>query len=287
MSPSTPGSGSLFVDLSTAGLGGPNFAGVDPHTTVTRSGEFAAWSSDSGAFAKGGDVALGGLAMDDDGQTLWTVNLASQALVKMNIGSGPTPTAPTSIGSYPVPTTWCTANGKGKSKAFAVAAHDGDVFVGGVCAGVVSPGVAPVAFVYRFSAGVYSATPVLTQDMGYIRAAGIFGPWGNSNIYNDPEPMLTGITFADEDMVLGFRVRDTPIAGEILRACQSAAATWLVEFNGTATCPYSASTFTQVGSSPVTGPGGGSSIGATAAFTRNKWLAASPRWPAIRTCRRR
>ena len=113
-------------------------------------------------------------------------------------------------------------------------AHTADVFVGGVCTG--APGVSPVAFVYRFAGGAYSPAPVLTQDMGYARTGGSFGPWGSGQ----SEPMLTGLSFVGEDLVLAFRARDTPLQGEILRACQNTPTSWTVESNGTATCPFSA-----------------------------------------------
>jgi SdrD B-like domain len=294
---------SLFVNLSA--ISTPNVAGADTHPTDLSSTQYASWNKDYASYGKPGEIGLGGLALDDNGHTLWTMNLATRELISMEIGSAAAPLTPTSFNKFPVPT-WCETNGKGTTRPFAVSAHNNAIFVGGVCAGIAGATHAadlnPIAFVYRFAAGAYSTAPVLTQDLGYKRGCAAhdtafnypacvttggtgadYGPWkdtytasslhdfGGTVGFDIVEPMLTGITFVGEDMVLGIRNRDllgsyslnnpaNPAqknllwpAGEFLRACSSTATLWAVESAAAGTCPGSFSR--AAGNNPNFGPG--------------------------------
>jgi hypothetical protein len=233
MSGTGTNSGSLFVDIASIG-------------SATSSGTVT------------GDSSLGELAMDDNGHTLWAVNLTSKTLVSMEVGSGPTPIVPTTSTSYPIPK-WCEANGKGTSRAFAVSAHNNEIYLGGMCSGTLTPLVSPTAFVFQFSGGAFGATPVVTQDFSINRGlAGQVGdytlPWPSPSSW---KPMLTQITFVGEDLVLGFRPLSEPgvPGGEILRACRATATSWTMESAAAATCP--GSSFSRApGDNPNPGPGG-------------------------------
>jgi SdrD B-like domain len=226
--------GALFVDLATKG-------------------------SDASGTGISGDVSLGGLAMDSNGHTLWAINLKTKALLSIEVGSGATATVPATVPSVALPK-WCEANNKGVSRAFALAAHNNELYVGGTCAGTST--AMPTNYVFSYSGGAFSASPVLVQDISYNRkpgpgSAANYLPWGTVGVPGgDDRPLLTGIAFVGEDMVTATRPmgKGQP-NGEIVRACRMTATTWQMESNAGATCP--GSSFQRAAGGDVNpGPGG-------------------------------
>jgi hypothetical protein len=232
--------GAPFVDLDVL-FSNATLTGADPHTDFNPNPP----DFDNGAYAAVGKVALGGLAVSEDDQTLYAINLADRKMYKLPIGL--TPTAPTlaQVTSFTVPTPGCT-NGVGRP--FAVKAHNGLIYVGGVCTAENAGGTAAnlSAYVYSFDPGTstFSASPVLSFPLNYTRgcadiggypsggcragvAAGSFADWrpwrdtldltfpggygGGFTAY--PEAMLTNIEFIQnsnsggEDMVVALRDR--------------------------------------------------------------------------------
>ncbi len=290
--PATTASGSLFVDLNVIGSGG----GADPHAGNVSATD---WAKDYNAMGKIGRFGLGGLTVGEDDQTLWAVNLSSKTLVKMAIGSGTAPVVPTSATTIAIPSAQCGAS-EGASRPFAVTAKEGAIWVGGVCEGVLSPLTVPKAWVLRYdlTTDSFAASPALAFSLGYTRGcaygsslnpcgaatSSAYGPWTSTlaemtfgSIFgfkaeSTQQPMLTGITFVDGDMVVAFRNRDqlgehsidNPAntselyslwpAGEVLRSCTTDRVTWQIESAAAGVCPGSFSRAAGTDYNP--GPGG-------------------------------
>ncbi len=300
-SPTTPASGALFVDVNAIGGGGTADTRVGMVTDVD-------WAKDYTSLDRVGKFGLGGMTVGEDDKTLWVVNMTTRSLVKMDIGNGTAPVVPTAATPIAIPQTQCTSV-LGAARPFAVTAKDGALWVGGVCEGTITPLQKPTAWVLRYdlTTNAFDAAPVLTQAMDYDRGCAVYSlvtscrpaagapSIGNRATYtawrtdystyqlgselgaaitaeNETQPMLTGITFINGDMVIAFRNRDVfgsyslnnqantaqthylwP-AGEVLRACSTNGTTWQVETAAAGPCPGSFSR--AAGGDQDPGPGG-------------------------------
>ncbi|MEO6391183.1 MAG: C25 family cysteine peptidase [Pyrinomonadaceae bacterium] len=174
----TPGGavdGTLFVDLDVL-FSNATLTGTDPHTDFNPNPP----DFDSGAYAAVGKVALGGLAVSEDDQTLYAINLVDRRLYKLPIGSTPTAPAVGAVTSFLVPNPGCT-NGVGRP--FAVKSHNGSVYVGGVCTAENAGGTAAnlSAWVYSFNpaTNTFSAAPVLSFPLNYARGCADIGGYSS------------------------------------------------------------------------------------------------------------
>ena len=236
--PATANSGSLFVDLNAIGAGG---------TPDTRTGP--GWTT----AGLSGKIGLGGLAVGDDDSTLWAVNLEKATLIKMAIGSGVVPTVPSAASSVTIPSAQCTS-AMGASRPFSVTAKDGAIWVGGVCEGLLgantSLDTAPSAWVLKFDPTTPAWSTAIIYSLGYSRASqSNWTAWGRF-----AEPMLTGLAFVNNDLVMGFRLRESGPAGEMLRACTNDRVTWTLESATSCTGAYGS--FSRTGPDVNSGPGG-------------------------------
>ncbi len=234
----TPGSPTLFANLNSV-PGATAATVVDPHPTGTYN--FNQWFHDPASFSAVGKLGLGGIAVSDDDTTLWAMNLSDRTLLKMGIGSGGSPVAPTAASAFAVPNQCKNAYA---TRPFAVVEHDGIVYVGGVCSGQTGPAAGQRdatdmnAWVVTFDPTTSTwGSKVLNFPSGYSRnrvfigdtVRGTYTPWkdsfselafntvggpqGNMQVPTTYEGMLTDLAFHGDDMVVAFRPRTTDQIG--------------------------------------------------------------------------
>jgi hypothetical protein len=239
ITPGLPADGAAFVDLDVL-FSNATLTGADPHTDFNNNPP----DFDSGAYGAVGKIALGGLAVSEDDQTLYAINLVDRRLYRLPIGLTPTAPAVGAVTSSLVPDPGCT-NGVGRP--FAVKAHNGLIYVGGVCtaenAGGTSANLFGYVYVYDPTTSTWGASPVIQFPLNYARGcadiggypgtgcrgtlAGSFADWrpwrdtldttfpagyGGGYVAH-PQAMLTNVEFIQnaasgtEDMVIGLRDR--------------------------------------------------------------------------------
>ncbi|TAE34828.1 MAG: hypothetical protein EAZ91_00145, partial [Cytophagales bacterium] len=96
----------------------------------------ASASYDVEAYGLVGKVGLGGLDLSDDQRYLYTINLNNRTLVRIDLGSGTNPQAPTTaagVQEFPLPGGFNCTNGV--MRPFAVKFYRNKVYVGAVCTG--------------------------------------------------------------------------------------------------------------------------------------------------------
>jgi uncharacterized repeat protein (TIGR01451 family) len=175
---------------------------------------------DEDAYSKTGKVGLGGLAVSTDGTTLWTINLNSKTLVKIQIRTSPSSPLKTTITcsdvtEYPIPST-CGAN----TRPWAVAWHDDKVYVGTVCDNAT---LNANAYTFNPATATFSA-PILSFSVAesptFKKGCTTFGVGCQWNAWVDnyptalqgyaleiiyPQPIFSDIDFdAQGNMILGF-----------------------------------------------------------------------------------
>ncbi|MFI1829433.1 SdrD B-like domain-containing protein [Streptomyces sp. NPDC020412] len=239
---------------------------------------------DAGFTDAPGKESIGGLALSEDGSTLYAVNLRTRSLVSFD-ATGPTASAPKATVSIPDP--GCAS--AGDWRPFSVAAHDDSLYVGGVCSAESTQRRADLkAVVATYDGGRF--TTVLSQPLTAERGSVLTGnsgrdqvnhwnPW-NTDLADwdtlqvgtamiNPQPALASMAFTrDGSLVLGFRDRfmdvvswggldprpgkDTPqhgmSGGDINMAC--AKPTGGYEWEGTGSCPDHATDPTVDGVQP-------------------------------------
>lgn len=218
---------STFVNLNT--ILGAGAAGNDPHNQndFDRDNGDATWNAV-------GKVSLGGLAISDDETKLYAMNLASRQLLEIPLNATPTSA---NIRSRGVPTNPPGCPSANDVRPFAVAYHQGKVYVGMVCSAESTiTGEAPNGDPGKLQAYVYSAdqasldfgaSPVFQIALNYPRRctdsaqqgpndcfSSTWRPW--SPVYKNmgtqgrgiyPQPWLTGIAFDHGNLILGLRDR--------------------------------------------------------------------------------
>jgi hypothetical protein len=209
-----PANGSAAPTLFTTVPG----AAVTPHDT-------ADMLKDAGFTNAPGKEGIGGIAMSEDGSTLYAVNLLTRSLVSFN-ATGTTAAAPEA--TVPIPDPGCAA--PTDWRPFAVDVHNNTLYVGGVCDAESTQNRADLkAVVYTYNGTRF--TTVLTQPLAFQRGDVFTGPaaaaaaqdshwnpwntnlltWDQFNLggaFIDPQPELASLAFArDGSMILGFRDR--------------------------------------------------------------------------------
>lgn len=290
-----------FLDLNT--LYGAGTAGIDPHPT---NNNINSWDKDSASWDYVGKISLGDIDISEDEQTLWAISLTDRKLYKIPLGSATNPVAPTAaqITKYPSSGNLTGLSGlvgtnlSADIRPFGLGVRNGLVYVGLVHSAQTSGLTTELrAFVYSFNPSTEVFTKVLDFPLNYARgrvvssSGGAFvsanwQPWKTnftvsapiySSEFGVPQPILSDITFVDNNMVLGFKDRygdqmgfqvlsptgdnnggafysgDT--GGEILFASPNGTGGWTIESNS-ASNP-TGSFGPTAGAGNAQGPGGG------------------------------
>ncbi|WP_249028299.1 SdrD B-like domain-containing protein [Saccharopolyspora spinosa] len=275
-----PDGGDAIYTVPTKGGSAPNLFAKVPGATVTPH-DTANMIKDAGFTDAPGKESIGGLALSEDGETLYAVNLLARALVSFD-ATGDTASRPEATVRIPdpgcaAPTDW---------RPFGLETHNNTLYVGGVCSAESTQNRADLkAVVYAYDGKQFSTvlTHPLTAERGAVFAGSPSGgqnnhwnPWNTDlsnwdnfragNAFIDPQPELASLAFArDGSMILGFRDRfmdvlsargldprpgnDTPelgmSGGDINMACANPAGGY--SWEGTGNCPNHAKSATDGG----------------------------------------
>lgn len=215
------GNVSLFLDLATLGIP----VGTDPRTLPGDPGLPADMNTpnrDPNAWDPVGKISLGDIDISEDEQTLWVVSLNNRTLYEIPIAN------PNTFVAHPIPNPGCS---NGDYRPWAVAVHDGLVYVGIVCSAETSQNQSdlhayvmahdPAGAVGNFtsvfdfpldfargcvsnaSTGCYDAQwrPWISTMTSLYRSSSL--AFGKQVIY--PQPILSDIEFDETGaMILGF-----------------------------------------------------------------------------------
>ncbi|GAA0646561.1 hypothetical protein GCM10009548_09740 [Streptomyces malaysiensis subsp. malaysiensis] len=282
--PYGPEGGDAIYTTPTDGGSAPTLFAKVPGATLTPH-DASRMIKDAGFTNAPGKESIGGMALSEDGSTLYAVNLLTRRLVSFDATEA-TASAPKATVRIPDP--GCASSGDWRP--FGLQVHDNKLYVGGVCSAESTQRREDLkAVVYTYDGEQFDT--VLTQPLTAKRGS-VFGsndvvqathwnPWNTSlatwderqvgNVFIDPQPELASLAFTrDGSMVLGFRDRfmdvvswggldprpdnDNPengmAGGDINMAC--ATPTGEYEWEGTGSCPNHAT--------PATGGGQDSSV---------------------------
>lgn len=220
--PYGPQGGGAIYTVPVGGGGAPKLfarvpgAAVTPHDTLDM-------IKDPGFTQAPGKESIGGLALSEDGSTLYAVNLLTRSLVSFDATGAAASAAEATVR---IPDPGCASSGDWRP--FGVAVHDNTTYVGGVCDAESTQNRADLkAVVYAYDGKRFTTvlTHPLTDERGtvFTGAGGAdqathWNPWNTTlstwdqrevgNYFIDPQPELASLTFArDGSMVLGFRDR--------------------------------------------------------------------------------
>jgi hypothetical protein len=278
--PYGPDGGDAIYTVPADGGGAPTLFAKVPGAAVTPH-DTAYMIKDAGFTNAPGKESIGGMALSEDGSTLYAVNLRNRTLVSFN-ATGDSASAPEA--TVPIPDPGCAASTDWRP--FAVSTHDNTLYVGGVCDAESTQQRADLkAVVYTYDGNRF--TTVLTHPLDYLRGTVFTGvgdldqathwnPWNTSlatwdqrkagNAFIDPQPELASLAFArDGSMILGFRDRFMDVlsakgldprptsitpelgmsGGDITMACASPTGGYAWE--GTGNCPNHANPATDGG----------------------------------------
>ncbi|MET9447101.1 SdrD B-like domain-containing protein [Streptomyces cinerochromogenes] len=217
--PYGPQGGGAIYTVPVNGSGAPRLFARVPDAAVTRH-DTGNMIKDPGFTDVPGKESIGGLALSEDGSTLYAVNLRTRSLVSFD-ATGDTAAAPES--TVPIPDPGCAS--PDDWRPFGLQAHDNTLYVGGVCSAESTQQRADLkAFVSTYDGKRF--TTVLSHPLTYERGT-VFGsgdkathwnPWNTSldtwddrkagNVFIDPQPELSSLAFTrDGSMILGFRDR--------------------------------------------------------------------------------
>ena len=271
------GNGGIYRTDTSAGGGSGNTelwatvpdAGSSVHQDIT--------GRDDAFFLAAGSEGLGGLALSEDGSTLYAMNLNNKSLYTFD-ASASAPATPT--GSVTVDDPGCVG---GDWRPFAVAVRDGQVYVGGICDASMSLERADLSVnVLRLDGDTFAQ--VFQHSLDFARGSQSYAdpvpnltdpnvsthwnPWrdtwdadliafneARSPLY--PMPLLTSLVFEnDGSLVFGFRDRKTDAivqngfgpdgttptaghvaAGDVNKVCLTDGT---YEWEGTGACPNNA-----------------------------------------------
>ena len=280
---------STYVDLAALF---PGSVGVDPHN--------GDWFHDGPAFDAVGKSGLGDIDATSDGTAIWAVALGDRALYRIPLpadGHSPTKAEITRIPAPdPGPECWRdpeTPAGalNGNVRPFALSTHGGELYVGETCT-AQSSGERPSlrAFVFRFNGAGFDQ--ILSAPLDYPRLGArswrawiadwsdVAGPYANvtdGDWETYYQPLLTGIEFVGDSLVLGVRDRFGDQAGpgaggtdprdphwyggsaegDILRACQAQNGSYILEQNAASVAGCLTAFRAPNGAGTSAGPGGG------------------------------
>ncbi|WP_043487272.1 SdrD B-like domain-containing protein [Streptomyces bingchenggensis] len=218
--PYGPGGGNAIYTTPTNG-GTPTLFAKVPGAALTPH-DATNMIKDAGFTNAPGKESIGGLALSEDGSTLYAVNLLTRRLVSFD-ATGTTASAPEETVRIPDP--GCAS--PGDWRPFGLQVHDNKLYVGGVCSAESTQKREDLkAVVYTYDGEQFDT--VLTQPLTAKRGS-VFGsndidqathwnPWNTNlatwderkvnNVFIDPQPELASLAFArDGSMVLGFRDR--------------------------------------------------------------------------------
>jgi hypothetical protein len=265
-----PDGGDAIYTVPAGGGAAPKLFATVPGAALTPH-DTANMIKDPGFTNAPGKESIGGLALSEDGSTLYAVNLLTRSLVSFD-ATGATASAPEA--TVPIPDPGCAT--PGDWRPFGLAVHDNSLYTGGVCDAESTQKRADLkVVVYAYDGKRF--TSVLTHPLAYDRGNVItsrsnydqvhhWNPWNTSlaswDSFNvngaviDPQPELASMAFGrDGSMVLGFRDRfmdvlsakgldprplnNTPelgmSGGDITMACADPAGGYAWE--GTGNCP--------------------------------------------------
>lgn len=188
----------VFADLHAIN---PAFdAGTVVRNFATGNGDKASANYDENMFDAVGKKGIGGMAISDDGQYLYLVNLNDGKLWRVQIGAtGAVPNSAQII-SYPA---FPTVSATSTFRPYAVKFYRGAIYVGGVTDGV-KPDNSSVnradlsAYVYKVDAaatpGTASFTTVFNAPLTYNRKSNLNTGYGAGKSTNYTDPNGTDIT---------------------------------------------------------------------------------------------
>ncbi|MEV7238721.1 SdrD B-like domain-containing protein [Streptomyces sp. NPDC051020] len=212
------GAGAIYT-VPVSGSGAPELFARVPGAAVTPH-DSADMNKDPGFIDAAGKESIGGLALSEDGSTLYAVNLLTRSLVSFD-ATGATASVPEATVRIPDP--GCAS--PGDWRPFGLEVHNNTLYVGGVCSAESTQQRADLkAVVYTYDGKRF--TTVLTHALSYKRGS-VFGssdksthwnPWNTSlatwderktsGAFIDPQPELASLAFGrDGSMILGFRDR--------------------------------------------------------------------------------
>jgi SdrD B-like domain len=268
--PYGPDGGDAIYTVPADGGGAPTLFATVPGATVTPH-DTANMKKDPEFTNAPGKESIGGLALSEDGSTLYAVNLLTRTLVSFD-ATGPNTSAPEA--TVPIPDPGCAS--PTDWRPFGLAIHDNTLYVGGVCDAESTQQRADLkAVVYTYDGKQFTTvlTHALTDKRGtvFVGAGDVaqathWNPWNTTlatwddrkvgGAFIDPQPELASMAFArDGSMILGFRDRfmdvlsakgldprplnNTPelgmSGGDITMACASPTGGYAWE--GTGNCP--------------------------------------------------
>ncbi|MFD5735746.1 SdrD B-like domain-containing protein [Streptomyces sioyaensis] len=273
------GNGAIYT-VPVSGSGAPELFAQVPGAAVTPH-DTADMNKDPGFTDAPGKESIGGLALSEDGSTLYAVNLLTRSLVSFH-ATGATASAPEATVRIPDP--GCAS--PSDWRPFSLAVHNNTLYVGGVCDAASTQQRADLkAVVYTYDGKRF--TTVLTHSLtdkrgtvftgaGNVAQATHWNPWNTTlatwderkvgGAFIDPQPELASLAFGrDGSMILGFRDRfmdvlsakgldprpgnNTPelgmSGGDITMAC--ATPTGEYAWEGTGSCPNHATPATNGG----------------------------------------
>ncbi|MFD2419791.1 SdrD B-like domain-containing protein [Amycolatopsis pigmentata] len=225
-----PDGGNAIYTVPADGGSAPTLFAKVPLATVTPH-DIANMKKDGGFTNAPGKESIGGIALSEDGSTLYAVNLLSRTLVSFD-ATGNTALLPES--TVPIPDPGCAS--PTDWRPFGVTTHDNKLYVGGVCSAESTQDRSDLkAVVYLYDGKRF--TTVLAHALTDERGAVFIGspsqgqnnhwnPWdtklsdwdkfqpSGTTAFIDPQPELSSLAFArDGSMILGFRDRFMDVLG--------------------------------------------------------------------------
>ncbi|GHJ39765.1 SdrD B-like domain-containing protein [Streptomyces sp. TS71-3] len=212
------GAGAIYT-VPVGGSGAPELFAQVPGAAVTQH-DTANMIKDPGFTEAPGKESIGGLALSEDGSTLYAVNLLTRSLVAFD-ATGTTASEPEA--TVPIPDPGCAS--ADDWRPFGLQAHNNTLYVGGVCSAESTQQRADLkAVVYTYDGKRFSTvlTHQLTEERGSVYGSGDrnthWNPWNtkldtwddrkSGSTFIDPQPELASLAFArDGSMILGFRDR--------------------------------------------------------------------------------